>query len=189
MLRPSQGQSPVRGFIIGAALDRFLNRKWFVGIRPALHLKFNEPGFAKFQHNISYSFESTNTTFGLEANSLQFARMPINVGYAKEGHEVRMGIALEYLLAARGNLHEVEVEGNLVNVVKTLSSGWIETGGMKKFNAQISAGYKYAFNRQMHLGIDIYYQPTRIFPGLPSQQSISGERRLYLGLSALYYLR
>ena len=41
----------------------------------------------------------------------------------------------------------------------------------------------------MHLGIDIYYQPTKIFPGLPSQQSLSTERRLYLGLSALYYLK
>lgn len=189
MLRPSQGQSPVRGLVVGATLDRFLNRTWFAGVRPSLHVKFNEPGFAKFQHNTSYSFESTNTIYGLEANSLQFARLPIYVGYAKEGHHLRLGVALEYLLAARGNLHEVEVEDDLVNVIKTISSGWIETGEMKKFNAQISAGYEYAFNRHMHLGFDIYYQSTKIFPGLPSQQSLSTERRLYLGLSALYYLK
>ena len=64
MLRPSQGQSPVRGMIIGVSLDRFLNRTWFAGVRPSLHIKFNEPGFAKFQHHISYSFEATNTTYG-----------------------------------------------------------------------------------------------------------------------------
>ncbi|NND06589.1 MAG: hypothetical protein HKN87_09430 [Saprospiraceae bacterium] len=189
VLRPSTGESPVRGIILGADANRFISPSWFIGIRPSMHLSFNEPGFTKFEHHVSYSFESMNTTYGLHARILQLVRLPVFLGYEGNRHQLRLGLALEYLLGARGNLQEIAVEDDGIRVIKDLSSGWIETGAMKKFNTQIYGGYSFAFNSKVHFGFDIQYRPTEIFPQLSNPQSLAAGSRWYMGLTALFNLK
>ncbi len=184
-----EDESILRAISLGLGIDRFLSHRWYMGIRPMLHMKTGQGGFAKFQSSVSYSFESSETTYGLQAESLLFGRIPLCLGYTDLRHSLEMGIAPEYLIAARGQLEEIELADDQYKTVKVLSKGWIETGEIKKINARIYAGYRFALIKEMQIGIDAHYQLGKLYPGLPSQQAKDLESRWSLGLSALYYLK
>lgn len=181
--------SPARGFIVGITYEKYFNRHWLIGTRPSLQLRKGEGGFSKFEQFTTYGFSATNTIYGLKANNLQFLSLPVYFAGEFGKHTMEAGASLELLLGARGQLHQVSLENQTVFNIRNLNSGWINTDHMQKFSTNIFIGYKNLITKRLKTGITLFYNPVKIYPGLPNNQSQQINSKWYLGWQALYYIR
>jgi hypothetical protein len=152
-------------------------------------MRGNEGGFSKFEQITSFGFSSVNTTYALKANTLQFVSVPVYIASEMGRHQFEVGFSADLLLGARGPLQEVSVEDQVVSNIQNNNSGWIDTRDMKRISTNLFIGYKNAINQRLKTGISFFYNPIKIYPGLPNNQSQVINARWYLGWQATYYLK
>lgn len=181
--------SPVRGLVFGLTYEQFIKRGLFVGLRPSLQLRSGDGGFSKFQQITTYGFGAENSTYALKANNLQFLTLPVYLGFEKKRHSLESGISLDILLAARGQLQQVAVEDQSVINLQSLNSGWINTDHMQRLSSNLFLGYKYLITSKIKTGVTLYYNPFKIYPGLPNSQSQRINSKWFFGWQATYYIK
>lgn len=182
-------ETPVRGMIVGITYEKYLRENWFLGAKPSLQLRSGEEGFSKFEQVTTYGFSSSSTTYGLKANNLQFLSIPLYLGAEFKRHTYEAGISLDFLLAARGQLQQVSVENQSVINLQSFNSGWINTDHMQKVSTNLFFGYKNSITNQLKTGLTIFFNPIKIYPGLPNQLNQSINSKWYLGWQATYYIK
>ncbi|NND32671.1 MAG: hypothetical protein HKN76_08780 [Saprospiraceae bacterium] len=190
MLNPANTQGlTVQGLLVGFTYERYIRPNWFVGVRPSLQLQTNQNSFSKFEQVTTYSFSAVNTTYGLQADNLQFFSAPIYLALESGNHTLELGASLDLLLAARGKLQQVSIEDQAIATVENLGSGWIETGDMQRLSTNLFLGYKNAVSQRLKTGITFFYNPAKIYPGLPNNQPQINNARWYIGWQANYYIK
>ncbi|MDH3648049.1 MAG: hypothetical protein OEQ53_00105 [Saprospiraceae bacterium] len=190
LLNPAiRGSSPLQGFVLGFTGEYHLSRDWYVGTKPSIQMRLNQDGFSKFQQLTSFSFEAVSTTYGLKTNSLQMVSLPVYFGYRKGKHLLDLGGSVDLLLAARGRLQQIDVEGREITALESLNSGWIETDDMQSLSINLFAGYRFAVTDRFYTGMSFFFIPGRIYPGLPNNLNQNLKSRWHLGLQATYYIR
>ncbi len=190
LLNPAtQAASPVQGFTLGFTGEYHLSKDWYLGARPSVQLRLNQDGFSKFETLTTFAFEAVSTTYGLKATSLQMISLPVYLGWRKGIHMVDIGGSADLVLAARGRLQQVDVNGQEVTPVENFGSGWIETDAMQGLTLNISGGYKVQLNDRFYSGISFYYFPGPLYPGLPNNLNQKLTSKWHLGLQATYYLK
>jgi hypothetical protein len=184
-----QGTAPVQGVEFGFAAEYFFKKKWFAGVAPQAQWRINETGFSKFQELTTFSFSSENQIFGLKANSLQVVNVPFYVGWTNNKNILEAGATVNWLISARGQLQQIDIEGTEVSPLNKFSNGWIETSDMKKLTSSLFTSYKFKINQRMYTGFRIHYQLGRWYPGLPNRLDQSTTRRFTLAWQGIYYIK
>ena len=136
-----------------------------------------------------YGFSASKTTYGLKANNLQFFSLPVYLGAEFKSHTLELGMSIDLLLAARGQLQQIAVEDRSVVNLQNLNSGWIDTQHMEKLSTNLFFGYKNSLTNRLKTGVTIFYNPTKIYPGLPNNQNQIINSKWYLGWQANYYIK
>ncbi len=180
---------PIQGLMLGFTYEKYIGRKWLVGARPSVQMRTNEGGFAKFQQVTSYSFKATQTTYGVEANNLQFLSFPLYLASEFGKHTLEYGASVDLLIAARGQVHEIDIVDQAVTPIRDLNSGWISTREMKRFSSNFFFGYKNTITPKFKTGLTFYFNPDKIYPGLPNNKVQITNSKWYLGWQATYYLK
>ena len=188
LINPALSNSPVQGLQLGFNVEKPLGTKWYLGASPSFHMRVNERGYSKFGSHTSFGFAAREETYGLQANSLQFLRTPIYIARSYGKHHLDLGVAIDLLLGARGVLREVTIQDKDVEVVESLESGWISTADMQSLTTELFVGYKFQVQPNLKTGITFFYNPGRLYPGLPNSQ---GQifHKWYMGLQAIYYVK
>jgi hypothetical protein len=181
--------STVQGLLLGFTYERYLRPHWFLGTKPSLQLQTNQNGFSKFEQVTSYSFSAINTTYGLQADNLQFFSAPIYLAAETGRHTLELGVSLDLLLGARGKLQQISVEDQSVSTIENLGSGWIEIADMRKLSTNLFLGYKTSINPRLKTGITFFYNPAKLYPGLPNNLPQVTNTKWYLGWQANYYVK
>ncbi|MCB0665593.1 MAG: hypothetical protein KDC80_07210 [Saprospiraceae bacterium] len=181
--------SPARGLIVGITYEKYLATHWLIGARPSIQLRSGEGGFSKFEQFTTYGFSASNTTYGLKASNLQFFSVPIYFAAEFKKHSLEMGASVDILLSARGQLHQVAVEDGSISNIQSLDEGWISTDHMQKISTNLFMGYKNLLSSRLKTGVTLFYNPTKIYPGLPNSQNQQLNSSWYLGWQVLYYIK
>ena len=190
MINPAiDGGSEVQGIQLGGVVEYPMSRQWVIGSRPHFHLTVNESGFSKFDEQISFGFGSETTTYGLRAKSLQFVSLPVYVGWKSSKHQIEMGGGVDILLAARGQLQEIDVHTSQIRPLLELRSGWIETKEMQALSLNLFAGYKLKLSDKLFSGFSVFYNPSQIYPGFPNNLPQNYQRKWHFGLQTNYYFK
>ena len=77
---------------------------------PPYRFRLIKTVFQSLSRLTTYSFSAVNTTYGLQADNLQFFSAPVYLGVESGNHSLEMGVSLDLLLAARGKLQQVAIE-------------------------------------------------------------------------------
>lgn len=181
--------SPARGLIVGITYEKYLATHWLIGARPSIQLRSGEGGFSKFEQFTTYGFSASNTTYGLKASNLQFFSVPVYFAAEFKRHSLEMGASVDILLAARGQLHQVAVEDRSVSNIQSLDAGWINTDHMQKICTNLFVGYKNSLSSRLKTGVTLFYNPIKIYPGLPNSQNQQINSSWYLGWQVFYYIK
>ena len=190
LLQPGkQGSAPVQGMELGIAAEYFFKQKWFAGIAPQLQWRINQKGFSKFQELTTFSFSSVHQTFGLKANSLQVINIPIYIGWNHKKNILEGGATFNWLVAARGQLQQIDIDDGKIFSLSKFENGWIATDAMKKLTTSLFVSYKFQINSRMYTGFNLQYQLDPWYPGLPNQLDQTANRRLTFGWQGIYYIQ
>jgi hypothetical protein len=184
-----EGKNELQGLQLGFVVEYPLNRHWTIGSRPHFHLTVNESGFSKFDEQVSFGFGSETTMYGLRAKSLQFASLPVYIGWNSARHRFEIGGGVNYLLAARGQLQEIDLNSSQIRPLLELESGWIETRDMKAVSANLFLGYKVRIYDKLFTGFSVFYNPNQIYPGFPNDLPQNYQRKWHFGLQTNYYFK
>ena len=188
LLNPgSQTSDPVQGVRFGFLAEYYFAKNWLVGSRPSIQVNLNETGFSKFEVQTSFSFSAVNETYGLQASSLQFISLPIYLAWTAEKHTIELGGGVDWLIAARGQVQQVQIENKNVETLSALGNGWIDTDQMAQFSSKLFFGYKFAISYRLKAGMTLFYNPTNLYPGFDGRQ-FQHNRKWYMGIQANYYL-
>lgn len=190
LINPAHSNSvPVQGLTLGFVYEQYLKPNWFVGARPSLQLRTGEGGFSKFEQITTFGFSASNTTYGLKANNLQFVSVPVYLAGEFGRHIFEAGFSIDLLLGARGQLQALNIDDQVVSGLVNLNSGWIETDEMRQLSSNVFLGYRNTINNRLTTGLNFFYNPSKIYPGLPNQKNQVTNSKWYLGWQAIYYLK
>lgn len=189
LLNPSEAGVLSTGLILGFTYEKYLSKAFFVGLRPSVQTRSEKDGFSKIGDVTTFSFEARNTTYGLKTENLQFVSLPLYLGFEQGKHTAEGGVSFDFLLTARGALQKIDIEGHQINTIQTVNAGWIKTDDMQRFSSNVFAGYKFAFSPNLKTGFNIFFNPGKIFPTLPSSNLQSIHNKWIIGWQATYYLR
>ena len=189
LANPGEGATQTwQGVLAGITAEYVLGKHLSVGVRPAMQITLNENGYSAFQVNTRYSFSSETETFGLRASSLQFLRLPAYLALHMRRHTLELGGGMDWLLAARGQVQQIEVQDQDVSPINQLSSGWLPTDQMQQLSTHLFVGYKFQINYRLRAGTMLYYRPNRIFPGLPNEAR-QPHRKWFMGFQINYFVK
>lgn len=184
------GYSGIQGGLYG---DYHVTEKWVAQMGIHVHSQSNLNLYSQLQVHTTYEFGSDYQVFGMNAKQLTSLAIPLTFYYNQGKNQLGLGYEFDFLLGAKGSVEEIELmetmnRSKVMDVVETVSRGWLDLTPFQTSNSRILMSYRRKLNSTLFAQAQLSYQMKHHLFNQPDQLEEQAIPRTFFGVGLQMYM-
>ena len=190
VLASKSGFGTWSGGLVGAY---HLDPQWTIETGLRYYSQENAGIYSKIRQDEEFGFGTTVTTYGMQVKKLAYLSLPIGVGYAQGKTKFSAGYLADFLLGAQGEVQEVSLmktveRSKVMEVVQTLSTGWLDTGPFRQNNGRVFTSVRREVLPNLFFGLEVQYRLSEVLKYQPDLLEAQQSNKLFFGVNMQMFL-